>query len=219
MGPRRRRNGLNKVLVMTLLVPFGAAGCGSDSSNSNATTNSTLTMSCSASPASGQAPLKVLFTINVSGAQGGYPLQINYGDGNSFTDPDPTHIYTKPGTYKMTATTTNAGQTASCTQTINVAPGPPPPIDLPPTPSFRVTPNPPTGRAPLSVEFNMCQSVDLDNMDPLSFTFTFGDGKTFTGFCRKTHKYQARGSYSARICVTDGGPSGNFCQNYTVTAQ
>jgi hypothetical protein len=73
-----------------------------------------------------------------------------------------------------------------------------------------VTPDPPSGPAPLAVKFDMCASKDPDG-DPLTFKFDFGDGQGGTGGCRTTHVYptptfgeaSARGSLTATLSVSD----------------
>src|SRR5262245_48493656 len=92
-----------------------------------------------------------------------------------------------------------------------VAPPPtpvPPPTPRPIGPNApalvaRTVPEPASGQAPFDVNFNACKTVDPDG-DPLTYTFTFGDGQVKTQtLCRRDHVY-ASGSYTATVCVTDG---------------
>jgi hypothetical protein len=80
-------------------------------------------------------------------------------------------------------------------------------------PSFRVSPFPPQGGVPLSVDFNMCQTTG----DGLKYTFDFGDGGRDSGFCRSNHVYTSSGEYNATMCVTDGRAP-QQCQTTTVRA-
>lgn len=61
--------------------------------------------SFSASPASGSAPLKVAFTDKSTGAP--TSRNWNFGDGTSSTEKNPTHTYSKAGTYTATLKATN----------------------------------------------------------------------------------------------------------------
>jgi hypothetical protein len=62
-------------------------------------------------------------------------------------------------------------------------------------------PAPPEGEAPLSVNFNLCPSIDV-NQEPLIYYVDFGDGETYQGACRVRHLYAA-GRYTASACVWD----------------
>jgi hypothetical protein len=103
-----------------------------------------------------------------------------------------------------------------------VAPPPtaPPPLgNRPPVPSFKVTPFPPEGNAPLAVNFNLCPTADPDG-DRILFVFDFGDGVTLQGPpCRFLHTYAA-GRYTAKMCLWDFRPEHSLdCVLYTVKAQ
>jgi hypothetical protein len=78
-----------------------------------------------------------------------------------------------------------------------------------------VRPDPATGPAPLEVNFNMCPSFDPDG-DKITYTLRFGDGKTREIlYCRHAHVYAA-GTYTARICASDGAST--TCRLVDVTA-
>ena len=105
-------------------------------------------------------------------------------------------------------------------------PAPPAPTPVPPpTPravgpnapvlDARTVPEPASGQAPFDVNFNACKTVDPDG-DPLTYTYTFGDGQVKTqSLCRHHHVY-ASGSYTATVCVTDGLNS--VCRTFGVRA-
>src|SRR5205814_1294754 len=61
---------------------------------------------------------------------------------------------------------------------------------------------PTNGLAPLTVSFSGAASSDPDN-DPLTYTWTFGDGTTATGVTT-SHRYTVKGVYSATLRVSDG---------------
>jgi hypothetical protein len=72
-----------------------------------------------------------------------------------------------------------------------------------------------TGEAPLLVRFNLCRSDDPDEGDSLNYQFSFGDSgrppfnpdgtfaPDFDHFCRTEHVYEALGTYTATVSLTD----------------
>jgi hypothetical protein len=93
------------------------------------------------------------------------------------------------------------------------------PPNTPPSARFKTNPSPPTGRAPLTVDFNACLSVDPDG-DRLLFRFDMFDGLYDSGHCRREHTYRTPGTFLAKVCVTDEFPGhADICQSYTVTVQ
>jgi glucose/arabinose dehydrogenase/chitodextrinase len=59
-----------------------------------------------------------------------------------------------------------------------------------------------SGPVPLTVAFSSAGSVDPEGQ-PLTFSWTFGDGTTSTA-ANPTHTYASAGQYSARLSVSDG---------------
>jgi len=51
-------------------------------------------------PFSGKAPLTVEFKTDISGGVEPLSQTWTFGDGQTSTEADPTHVYTKPGTYE-----------------------------------------------------------------------------------------------------------------------
>jgi len=93
------------------------------------------------------------------------------------------------------------------------------PPNRPPTAHFKTNPSPTTGRAPLTVDFNACQSADPDG-DRLLFRFDVFDGLYDSNHCRREHTYRTPGTYRAKVCVTDEFPGHeDICQSYDVTVQ
>lgn len=72
-----------------------------------------------ADQASGKAPMTVVF----SGSKSYDPKNLtigyawNFGDGNTSTTPDPTHVFTTPGTYEVSLTVTNSAGLSSIERT------------------------------------------------------------------------------------------------------
>jgi PKD repeat protein len=61
-----------------------------------------LTVSIIASPPSGNAPLLVNFTSNVSGGTPPYSYEWNFGDGATSSSANPSHVYQSSGNYSIT---------------------------------------------------------------------------------------------------------------------
>jgi hypothetical protein len=103
--------------------------------------------------------------------------------------------------------------------------GAPPPAGTPSTPSAsnrppvldcNVDPSNGRGTVPFELTINLCRSLDPDG-DPLSYSFSFGDGGGESGFCRETHIYATPGSYAAVACVTDNVPEHRRCCTTSVS--
>ena len=199
--------------LVTATVCLALAGCGSAGSIS-APSAVALSMTCSASPTSGVAPLIVGLAVQLSPPTASVVVQ--YGDGTSGVNPEAAHTYKNPGSYNLVVNATSGSQNATCQNVITVSAPPPKPPNQPPVIRFHVSPNPPTGPAPLDVNLNLCQSSDPDG-DQLRFHFDFGDGTEDEG-CRVTHTY-SHGTFTAKACVTDTQPGHEVCQTVVVNAQ
>jgi hypothetical protein len=228
--------------IAALTLALGLPAC--DGSKTTGAT-AALAIDCAAIPPSGPAPLSVAFGLDVKNAAGSFGVSLSYGDGASGTDPDARHVYSAAGSYVASITVTAGTETARCSLPIAVAaaPAPSPSPDAEnhwPDPFFRT--NPPavngaiTGKAPLFVRFNLCQSQDQDG-DGLFYRFDLdGDGTyefvgTTGGDCSKEITYPI-GTRTASVCVTDGYcpawplcpdlPRFRFhpyqCESYVVTA-
>nr|WP_268249689.1 PQQ-dependent sugar dehydrogenase [Streptomyces chromofuscus] len=68
-------------------------------------------------------------------------------------------------------------------------------------PIAQATANVTSGKAPLTVTFSSAGTSDPDG-DPLSYSWTFGDGGTSTA-AGPAHTYTANGQYTATLTVTD----------------
>jgi beta propeller repeat protein len=69
----------------------------------------------SASPTSGKAPLKVVFTDKSTGSPTSW--RWSFGDGVSSTEKNPKHEYSREGKYKVTLTVTNAAGSSTVSKT------------------------------------------------------------------------------------------------------
>ncbi len=201
----RSRSPIGCVLVLTML---GATGC----EDNEQPTRASFTLACAATPASGPVPLATSLALD-PGASDSIGLRVQWGDGTSSTEPF--HVYTLPGRYTISATATRPGQSATCNASVDAQEPPARPPSRAPVFRARVNPNPPTGPAPLTVGFNMCDTLDPDG-DPLFFSFDFGDGRRVEStFCRREHTYGS-GRYPAAVCATDGEPGHESCAAFEV---
>jgi PKD repeat protein len=208
----RRRAALSAAAVLCV----GLVGCETDTTTPTPVTSGPVSLTCSASPTAGTVPLTVSLSVKVTPTP--QTLLIQYGDGTASNNAGALHVYKNPGAYSIVVSATSGTQTASCTQTVTANPVPPGPPNRPPVPKFRINPDPATGPAPLFVAFNACGTVDPDG-DKMKFSYDFGDGvKGTSRLCRDDHTYAA-GTYTAKVCVTDGEPGDETCRTFLVQAK
>lgn len=146
---------------------------------------------------SGTAPLVVTFDASISSDPNGDPLTYSwdFGDGNTGSGVTFTHTYTTPGQFIVVLTVSD-GQVSSQTS-IGIL------VDSPNTaPLLAFSANPTTGTAPLVVDFDASNTIDLED-DPLTFNWTFGDGTTGSG-ATITHTFENVGVYTVALAVSDG---------------
>jgi PKD repeat protein len=173
----------------------------------------TLAIQCAAVPPGGAAPLSVAFTLDAQNAPCPLTFDISYGDGARSVDPDARHLYSAAGEYVASITLSSGNQTARCSVPISVSPPAPPPAGDNgwPNASFRTTPaaagSTINGRAPLTVQFNMCRSSDPED-NPLYFRMDLDGDAAYEFFgptgadCRHEAVYAA-GTRTVTLCVTD----------------
>ncbi len=153
-----------------------------------------------ANPLNGIAPLTVNFNANNSTDPDGDPLSYtwNFGDGNTATGINTSHIYTTAGSYTATLIVDDGnGGSDQVTISINVQNG-----TTNQVPIAIINANPNNGTEPLVVNFNASNSSDPDG-DNLSYTWDFGDGTTATGE-NISHTYLNTGNYNVVLVVSDG---------------
>jgi len=151
----------------------------------------------SASVTSGEAPLTVSFTDESSGSPNAW--QWNFGDSyDIFTEHNPTHTYTKAGTYTVTETVTNEAGKDTETKTNYIAVTAPPetPTVAVPVPDFSASET--SGEAPLTVTF-----IDESTGSPTEWKWNFGDGSTIidgttSAYKNPTHTYEEAGVYEVK---------------------
>ena len=165
----------------------------------------------SANPTSGTSPLTVNFTGDDSFDPNGDPLTYfwDFGDGNSSTDANPTHIFTNVGSYSVSLTVEDGnGGTDNTTLTITVNPA---------TPTACFTATPTSGNSPLNVAFDASCSNHPTGA-ALTYSWDFGDGNTDSSV-NPTHVYTSVGTYTATLTVDDGnGGTATTTETITVTS-
>jgi PKD repeat protein len=210
------------VVLAALLLP----GCQEDTVLAPA-----LSATCEARPSSGAAPLTVVFLLSVAGAEGPVTVAISYGDGQSGTNPDATHIYAAAGSYTASMTVTTVTQNARCSAAVAVSGSPQAGGNKEPNGVFKTAPTAVratiTGQAPLTVTFNMCASSDPEG-DELYFLMDFdGDGRFefggITGFHCRADRVYALGTWRPVMCLYDRDANrkalhDDLCQKFTVVA-
>lgn len=169
-----------------------------------------------ATPASGPAPLTVVFDASMShdpdGSITAYAWE--FGDGLGDSGLMVSHLYGKPGNYTVTLTITdNDGATAQQTTTVIVsATGQ---DNESPVAMFSLSPE--GGEAPLAVKFDATTSHDPDGTIT-NFDWEFGDGETGSGQV-VNHMYEAAGEYTITLTVTDDkGVTSQHAKGIDITA-
>ena len=108
----------------SLALLAGLAGC----NGSNTAPTSNVIATCTANPASGAAPLAVVFTLDL-GASSFFDVSFNYGDGTrsveGFFTSSPSlslpHVYEAPGAYTATFAASGAdGRSGACSVAVEV---------------------------------------------------------------------------------------------------
>ena len=167
-------------------------------SGQTASTIGTYTPFFTASPTSGKAPLKVHFSNRSVGSFTKWLW--NFGDRKTSKIWNPTHAYSKAGTYTVTLTLTGASGTTTCTQ--------PGYITAYTAPKARFSAVPRSGGAPLVVNF-INQSTGIVT----SRLWNFGDGTTSTDV-NPTHTYNSPGTHKAVLTVY--GPGGSSSKTMSI---
>ena len=124
-------------------------------------------------------------------------VEWNFGDGSpSSGDSNPSHIYTSTGTYTVTITVTdNSGATHSDTATVTIV--------LPPNVLPIANPNGPyESRVDDEITFSSAASDDTDGFIT-DYDWNFGDGTPHSFDQNPTHIYEADGTFTVTLTVTD----------------
>ncbi|MGV6859045.1 MAG: PKD domain-containing protein [bacterium] len=135
----------------------------------------------------------------------------DFGDGNTSTDPDATHLYELAGDYPVTLTVTDLeGAQASATVIVSVSETDVPGTGEPPIPLMAI----------LDLELPPLRTGTFDattsDGDIVDYQWNFGDGSTDTG-STVNHTYAAAGTYTVVLRVTtSGGKTAAISQNVVI---
>jgi PKD repeat protein len=135
----------------------------------------------------------------------------SFGDGDSATGRDVTHVYDDPATYPVTLTITDTlNRSNSVTHTVTVGQG-----QLP-TAAFVISPS--AAIIDQAINFNATGSTAEPGHRVVSWDWNFGDGSQGGGQVA-THAYSQTGTYTVTLKVTDdvGRESAIVQQGVTVT--
>jgi len=193
------KNDLNHLLlgIVTACVLLGAfTGAASENVNETEVNNTNTTIpilpvaNFTANQTSGYAPLPVLFTDTSTGNP--HAWSWNFGDGNTSSGQNVTHVYAYAGTYNVTFNVTNDCGSNSIWKHELIHVSPP---CTPPVANFAA--NQTSGYAPLPVLF-----TDTSTGNPHAWSWNFGDGNTSSGQ-NVTHIYAYAGTYNVTFNVTN----------------
>ncbi len=144
-------------------------------------------------------------TLDASGSQivpGTRPnYRWDFGDGQTAEGEVVKHSYQQGGVYKVSLTVDDGNQT-DCSQSIDALT-----VHVNGAPSAALK-QVETACAGDKVTLDASGSSDPDG-NSLKYSWDFGDGTTFEGGSKVTHKYEKGGSYNVRVTVNDG--SGGSC--------
>lgn len=149
-----------------------------------------------ASPSSGSAPLDVRFKGSGSTDDNGIKSYLwDFKDGSSSTETDPSHEFSKPGTYQVELTVTDEkDMTDKATVTITVEE----PVNQAPVAVASASVL--SGDAPLQVDFTGSDSSDDKGV--VDYSWDFQDG-SFSDQANTSHTFNAPGVYDIALTVTD----------------
>jgi PKD repeat protein len=138
-------------------------------------------------PQSGQVPLAVAFTDKSTGNPATW--RWDFGDGVTSTDRNPSHTYTRAGTFGITLTVTTTFGSSTKVKAGYVSTG------MAPTADFTSLAR--AGGVPLAVKF-----TDASKGGPTSWAWDFGDGGKSTDR-NPTHVYTTAGTYTVTLTATN----------------
>jgi YVTN family beta-propeller protein len=158
----------------------------------------------SASPVTGTVPLNVSFSDSSTGSPTSWKW--NFGDGNTSTEQNPVHIYSKAGQYTVSLTTGNAVGSNALTKYsyINAAN-----VLKAPVTAFSALPT--SGTAPLNVSF-----TDNSTESPTSWKWSFGDGKS-SSEQNPVHTYTKAGKYNVTLTAKNTAGSNAVTKSGYIT--
>ncbi len=155
-------------------------------------------------PASQQYPSATVELVNLTNA-GPWTYHWDFGDQTTSDDPNvASHTYASWGTYTITLTVTSANCTESHSATVEI---------LAPLPELEFTYDPPSGCAPLTVNFtNLSQYTD-----PGTYVWDFGDGEPTSSAVNPMHVYYDPGVYTVTLTASNSiGQSAQIVKQFII---
>lgn len=179
------------------LTVTGPGGSDTETKTDYITVGSPPVADFSGEPTSGCAPLEVDFTDESTGDPTSWLW--DFGDGQTSTDQNPTHIYDDPGSYTVSLTATNSVGSDTKTKTDYITVGS--------EPGAAFSADPVEGCPPLEVSF-----TDESSGYPDSWQWDFGDGGS-SSESDPNYTYEEPGTYTVSLTVS------NACGEDTETKQ
>ena len=165
---------------------------------SSNTTNKAPDSRPSASTVKGNAPLRVQFGKGKSSDDKGIAsYKWYFMDGTTSTEPNPSHTFTKPGTYKVILSLHDQEGLENGRIIIITVTGSNPDNKAP---DARPDASPASGNAPLTVKFGSSKSSDDSGI--ASYKWDFKDGNKTTG-ASPVHTFSEPGTYKVVMTATD----------------
>ncbi len=152
-------------------------------------------------PASGCVPLEVKITNQSQNAQTG---TWTFSDGGSSTDVNPSHLFTKPGSYTVTLDVSNGGKCFSSLTEPNIVT-----VSTPAVVDFISTPD-------TNVEVQVREATFVftnESYGATSWFWNFGDGGSSTQ-SDPSHKYNMPGNYTVTLYGINGGCTDSISHQY-----
>lgn len=151
-----------------------------------------LKATATASPTSGPPPLTVAFTGAATGGKPPYTWDWSFFDGGTSTLQNPTHTYTKAGSYTAFFTAHDSVDD-SATDSVRIT------VATTTTLQATAAANPTSGAAPLAVQLT---GAATGGTAPYSWLWSFGDGSTSTQQS-PSHTFSSAGTYQVTLTVVD----------------
>jgi gliding motility-associated-like protein len=152
-------------------------------------------------PASGCVPLEVKITNQSQNADA---VTWTFSDGGSSTDVNPTHVFTKPGSYTVKLDVSNGGRCFGSLSEPDIVT-----VSTPPVVAFTSAPD--TGVDVQVREANFVFTNGSYNAG--SFLWNFGDGVSSTQ-SDPSHKYNKPGNYTVTLYGINGGCMDSVSHQY-----
>ena len=146
----------------------------------------------SASPLTGTIPLTVTFANSTVGQV--YDYLWDFGDGQTSTLLDPTHVYTTTGTFTVSLSANGPGGSDTLARSNYITTTFPPP-------ETAFSASPVSGTIPLTVTFTNASTGEVTD-----YLWDFGDGQSSI-LVHPTHVYTTTGAYT--VSLTADGPGGS----------